>query len=312
MIGENIKTFAGLPVREYSADQAVPSPEKYAIRISLGWEMYEEENLTFTKLFASLIDDPSCAQVQALVVGDWGGAGQGDGSAPVVEALVSARDALPALRALFLGEMTSEESEISWINQSDVSPLFEAFPQLQELWIRGGNDLALGNPRHECLRKLVIQTGGLSASVLHDVASASLPQLEHLELWLGDDGYGNDIQIHDIEPLLTSCPFPKLGYLGFCDDCNADETAKLIARVGLPPTVQVLDLSLGTLSDEGAQALVESPCLKQLRKIDFHYHFVSAAFVDRLKQLVPEIDASDVQKADYWDGQPHRYVAVGE
>ncbi len=173
-------------------------------------------------------------------------------------------------------------------------------------------ETALGNPRHEHLRKLVIQTGGLSATVLRDVLSASLPQLEHLELWLGDDGYGNDIQTDDLEQLLSPCPFPKLTYLGLCDDCKADETAKLIARVGLPPTVRVLDLSLGTLSDEGAEALAGSDCLKQLGKLDIHYHFVSPAVVERLKQLVPEVDDRDVQNPDLWDGKPHRYVAVGE
>ena len=89
--------------------------------------------------------------------------------------------------------MTYEESEISWITQTDVGPLFAAFPQMTELWIRGGGGLSLGRPRHERLEKLVVQTGGLPGSVVREVGAAHLPKLEHLELWLGDPGYGRDL-----------------------------------------------------------------------------------------------------------------------
>ena len=41
-------------------------------------------------------------------------------------------DRLPALRALFLGDMASEECEISWIQQATSRPLLEAFPALEE------------------------------------------------------------------------------------------------------------------------------------------------------------------------------------
>ena len=42
-------------------------------------------------------------------------------------------DRLPALEALFLGDITFEQQEISWIQQSDISPLFLAFPRLRVL-----------------------------------------------------------------------------------------------------------------------------------------------------------------------------------
>jgi hypothetical protein len=274
--------------------------------------MFEEEGKMFGDLFAQFVEDPGCSQVRALVIGDWGGAAQAEGSGPIVEAIVSARDSLPNLRALFLGEMTFEESEISWINQSDVSPLFDAFPNLEELWIRGGEGLSLGRPRHECLKKLVIETGGLSASVVREVASASLPSLEHLELWLGDDGYGNDIQPDDLKALLPCQQFPNLKHLGLRDDCNADETAKVLAEIGFGPSVEVLDLSLGTLGDEGATALLASPRIKQLKKLDLHHHYISPKVVEQLQQLGPEIDADEVQEADRDDGEEYRYVAVSE
>jgi hypothetical protein len=250
--------------------------------------------------------------VQALIVGDWGGAGQGEGSAPVVEALVSARDRLPKLRALFLGEMVCEESEISWITQSDVSPLFNAFPKLEELWLRGGNGLSIGRPRHPNLRKLVIETGGMPASLVREVASAELPKLEHLELWLGDDGYGNDIENDDLKTLLAKMQFPNLKYLGLRDDCRADETAKVLAEVGIPATLEHLDLSLGVLGDEGAQALAGSKWIGALKKLDIHRHYVSPRAVEQLKKAGPKVDDSDRQEPDEYNGELYRYVAVSE
>jgi hypothetical protein len=310
-INNHLTVFEGLPVADFTGEGRIPSTAANAIRLALDWDAFDKGK-TFIDLFASFIADPSCSEVQALLIGDWGGAGQGDGSAPVVEALVSARDRLLKLRALFLGEITVDESEISWINQSDVSPLFQAFPNLSTLCLRGGEGLSLGRPQHERLRKLVIETGGMPSTVVHEVASAKLPQLEHLELWLGDAGYGNDVSINDIRLLLTEGPCKQLSYLGFRDDYNADETAKLLAESKPPATLINLDLSLGTLGDEGAVALATCEWIRQLKKLDIHHHYVSPANVEKLQSLIPEVNADDVQEPDDWDGQPHRYVAVAE
>lgn len=310
-INEHIEEFGGLPIVEYTRGADLPTSVLPAVRLSLDWDATESGD-SFADLFASLLDHPSSGEIRALVIGDWGQAGGGADSSAVVEALVSGRDRLPNLVALFLGEMTVEESEISWILQSDVSPLFAAFPKLEELWIRGGSDLSLGRPQHDRLRKLVIETGGLSRTVVQEIASAALPALEHLELWLGDEGYGNDILVGDLDPLLATGKFPRLRYLGLRDDCDADLTAALIAKLGLPPTVEVLDLSLGTLSDEGAKALAAWPGIRNLKKLDIHHHYVGTEVVKHLRSLLAELDATDAKEPDDWDGEPHRYVAVSE
>jgi hypothetical protein len=311
-IGEHIEQFGGLKVYQYTPDDGISAPQEHAYRLGLDWDAFDSGE-TFIDRFAAFVADPACTEVQSLIIGDWGGAGQGEGSAPVVEGLVSARERLPKLRALFIGEMTVDESEISWITQSDVSPLFEAFPNLEELWLRGGNGLSIGRPRHAKLRKLVIETGGMPTSLVREVASAELPQLEHLELWLGDDGYGNDVSNHDLKSLLTANRFPNLKYLGLRDDCNADETAKLLAAVGIPTTVKHLDLSLGTLGDDGARALADSEWVGSLAKLDIHHHYVSPQVVGQLKKAIAEVDDRDPREPDDWgDGDLHRYVAVSE
>jgi hypothetical protein len=310
-IGEHVERFGGLSVVTYSPEGGVASPRSNAFRLSLDWEAFDEGQ-KFSDLFSAFVSDPACVEVAALIIGDWGGVGQGEGSEPVIEALVSARDRLPKLKSLFIGELTVEESEISWINQSDVSPLFEAFPQLEELWLRGGNGLSLGRPRHQKLTTLVIETGGMPATIVREIATADLPSLRHLELWLGDDGYGNDVTTEDLQTLLTAPCFQKLNYVGLKNDCHADATAKLLAASDMPATIEQLDLSMGTLGDEGASALLASGWLRRLKKLDIHHHYVSPEQIERLKAVVPEVDASDPCEPDTWNGESNRYVAVSE
>lgn len=310
-IHDHLQQFAGLPVHQFSPDQPLPTPPNVAVRIAIDWEAHEEGQ-TFEEVFSALLNDPASGEIRALIIGDWGAAGEGNNSEAVVEALVSARDKLPNLRALFLGEMTMEESEISWIIQSDVSPIFAAFPQLETFYIRGGESLSLGRPQHESLRELVIETGGMSREIVREVTAARLPALVHLELWLGDSAYGNDIEPEDIEALLSDGPVANLQYLGLRDDIHADVTARVVAEKGIPGSVEVLDLSLGTLTDEGAQALAGCDWLKSLKKLDVHFHYISPPVIEQLKAIVPEVDASNVQEADNYDGEIYRYVAVSE
>jgi hypothetical protein len=310
-IDEKLTEFAGLPIADYDPEVGLEAPGKFAYRISVNWEAHEQGK-DFSDLFAPLVEDPGVHDLTALVIGDWGGTGQGNDAAPVVEALVAASERLANLRALFLGEMTYEESEISWINQTDVGPLFTGFPQLIEMWIRGGNGLSLGRPRHDRLRKLVIETGGLPGSVVREVATAHLPELEHLELWLGDPGYGRNVTEDDLRPILAGGLFPKLKYLGLRNDTEADATAVLLARSPIVGQLEVLDLSLGALGDQGAAALVNCQALKNVQSLHIRRHYVSEAIVRQLQRCGPEVDASDRQEPDKWDGKEHRYCSVSE
>ncbi len=310
-INDHLTEFAGLPVTPFAAGDSIHSPQEQAFRLALDWEQFENDE-SFFDLLAEFVADENSTNVRALIIGDWGGAGQGEDSASAVEALVSARNRLPNLSALFLGEMICEESEISWIIQTDISPLFEAFPNLETLCVRGGSNLRLGSPRHARLRELVIESGGLPAPVLGDVASAQLPALVKLELWLGTDHYGNDSTDDDIRRLLQSSVCQQLTSLGLRDDVRADDTAKVLAAWTPPASLQALDISLGTLSDDGANVLAECGWLSQLQKLDMHYHFCSPAAVARLKSRVPNVDDSDLQDASHSSGESYRYVAVSE
>lgn len=311
-IYDHITEFMGQRVQDWEPGDPVADPEGTAYRLSVDWDE-AEEGVEWTAKFAAFLDDPSSREVTGLVVGPWGQVATGEASSgPVVEAIAAARDRLPRLRSLFLGDITSEEAEISWIVQSDVSPTLAAYPELEHFGVRGGNSLAFGTVRHDRLRTLIIESGGLPREVVTAVLSAHLPELRHLELWLGDGEYGGDADVTDLQPLLSGEQFLRLEHLGLRDSEFSDEIAAALARSPLLDRLRVLDLSLGTLSDAGAQALLDCPAVRRLRKLDLHHHYCSEAMVARLEALPVEVNASDPQEPDEDDGDSYRYVAVSE
>ena len=76
--------------------------------------------------------------------------------------------------------------------------------------------------------------------------------------------------------------------------------------------LRVLDLSLGTLGDDGAAALLASPLVAQLDKLDIHHHYCSDEMMARLQAIGIEVDVSEREQEEEWDGERHRYVAVSE
>src|SRR5262249_48609844 len=145
-----------------------------------------------------------------------------------------------------------------------------------------------------------------------EVLSARLPNLEHLELWLGEENYGWDGAFVDLLPLLGGSQFDRLRYLGLRDSEITDDIAVAVANSPIIQRIRVLDLSLGTLSDAGAEALLNSPYLPNLEKLDVHTCYLSEQMVSRLNNVRSsqsggrlDVDASDQQKEDEYG----RYVA---
>ena len=75
--------------------------------------------------------------------------------------------------------------------------------------------------------------------------------------------------------------------------------------------IRVLDLSLGNLSDKGAKALLESPTVARLQKLDIHHHYISPELVEALAGLGIELDADDPREGDD-DDESSRYIAHSE
>ncbi len=178
--------------------------------------------------------------------------------------------------------------------------------------MRGAEGLAIGSIRHEGLKTLVIESGGLPAEVVRSVCAAEFPNLEHLELWLGSEGYGGDATTEDLAPILSGSAFPRLKYLGLRDCEWADALASALADAPVLRRIETLDLSLGNLGDEGAVALLSGGNLSGLKRLDIHHHYVSDEVIDGLRGTGVDLNADDRQEADEYNGQTHRYIAVSE
>ncbi|HET8780939.1 MAG TPA: STM4015 family protein [Pyrinomonadaceae bacterium] len=308
---EHAQEFFGKPVIEWRPGVPLNDPSGATYRI--GFEYDETEaGMTWENVFNQFLSTPGSGSVSSFVVGVWGPPDPLTDSTTVVKTLSEASGKLTALRDLFIGDIVSEEFEISWIEQSDMAPIFAAYPELEHFGVRGGMNLRFGPLNHNRLRSLVVESGGLDVSVVRDITSSSLPELEHLELWLGTEEYGGNSEIVDLAPILSGKLFPKLHHLGLRDSELTDAIAASVTHSPLLERLRVLDLSLGTLSDDGAAALLAGPGIKNLEFLDLHHHYCSDEMVSRLEALGIEVDMSDKQEPDVYEGEATRYVAVGE
>lgn len=306
-IGYNLEEFNGKPVQDYSTDDGITHPETVCYRIRLDYDQWDE-GISLEDVVRTFAADPHASSIKELVIGIWGF--EGGGNEGVRDALIECAPSLSNLEALMIGDITYEENEISWIESSDLAPLVMAFPKLREFRARGGNGLELDGLKHPTLEKLVLEAGGLSTKTIQDAITADCPNLLHLELWLGVDDYGFDGSVDTLGPLLTGSVHPRLEVLALRDSEIADDIAAALGGMttSILDRIEILDLSMGTLSDEGARALAENPAVKNLEKLDVHYHYISDEWIDRLRALGIEVDASDQQDLD----DDWRYPAVTE
>ncbi|OBR63461.1 hypothetical protein A7K91_17015 [Paenibacillus oryzae] len=278
------------------------------LKLTVDYDEYENGKRMENEI-EKLANSPESAQLSSLIIGEWGQSYE-NSSKETVEALVKHSARFPSLRKLFIGDMSSEECEISWIIQSDLSPLLSAFPELQSLTIQGGNELELSRLEHDKLEELIIITGGLPQSVLKSIAGANLPNLRKLELFLGVEDYGFDGGLEDVMGVIPPGKFPKLTYLGLKNSELQDEIAIALCDHDILEQLETLDLSLGTLSDKGGEALLACPRIKSLKKLDLNYHFMSDEMVSRFESSGLPVDVSDQQDLD--EEEDWRYPSITE
>ncbi|WP_435110050.1 STM4015 family protein [Nocardiopsis synnemataformans] len=329
----DLTEFAGLPVVEFPFDEdkeiregwegwrrefrriqesaGDPSAASAAWRLRMGGEDSDGDEGEEAAYFARFLAEVDAGQVRALIIGDWFDSGEG-GLYEAVDLLVEHADALPNLRSVFVGDISVDECELSWINQPDMAPLLAAFPRLEELTVKGaasvlGGVLGLRVPSHTCLRSLTVRSGGLPGQVARGVASSGLPALEHLELWLGMKDYYGDTSPEDLAPVLSGEAFSGLRYLGVRNAEKVDEWIPVLAEAPVTERVEVLDLSLGVLTDKGGQALLDrADAFAGLRGLDLHHHYLSEEMEERVRAAFAgsgvEVDLSERLEPSYFPG----------
>ncbi|GLW66679.1 hypothetical protein Arub01_49230 [Actinomadura rubrobrunea] len=299
-VNEHLSHFAGLSVTDvFDEDGRRPRPAD--VPGATAWRVRYDWKRPFPEIFQEFLDTVDAARLTHLVTG-W------DDGCDTISLLAEHADRLPALRHLFVGDVVYEESEISWIEREDITRLVEAFPRLETLEVRGGT-LRMRPFAGTALRRLRLETGGMAPGVVRAITSSDLPNLEHLDLWLGAEEYGGDVTAADLAPILSGERFPSLRRLGLEDAEIADEIAAALASAPIVARLESLSLALGALTDEGAEALLSGQPLTHLRRLDLHHHFLSDAMMQRVRQALPgvEVDLDEQKESGGWP-----YVAVSE
>lgn len=314
--GEHVTRFANRAVQEFTAGQSLGNPQQtaYALRCD-----YDDDENTMDERIEALLGTPGSEQIEALVIGVWGdgeGVCTGESSSQVfVRRMVTLRDRLPNLKAFFLGDIAYDECEISWLIQSDMSPILQAYPQLEVLQVRGGSGLRFlpgessgGTTQHHGLKALIVETGGLNRETLQQIFGWNFPALEHLELWFGDENYEGDCTETDLAPILDDLKFPNLTYLGLRNSEFADAMMERLVRSPLLAGLQVLDISMGTLTDEGATKLLECEAIRDLEILNVSENYLSGAMIDQLRSLGIQVIADEQREEEEYG----RYCVVSE
>ncbi|GAA3926364.1 hypothetical protein GCM10023085_04660 [Actinomadura viridis] len=314
-ITEHLYEFAGLPVAVFDGeegDEDLPPVAELAWHVRCHVAENGAQLRDFDENFARFLEAVDTTEVTHLIVGWW------EYDRDPVAILTAAAARLPNLKALFLGDILDWEHHISWIEQFDLTPLFEAFPGLEHFETRGGKGLRFEPMRNDVLRVLRFESGGLPATAVRSVTASDLPALEHLDLWLGTGLHGRDATLDDLGPILTGERLPALRHLGLQNADFQDEIAEAVASAPVVARLESLNLSMGTLTDRGAEALISGQPLTHLERLDLHHHYLSEAMADRLRAVLPgvELDLDEALGeapwlASEWD-MPGAYVAVAE
>ena len=250
-----------------------------------------------------ILADPEFTGLDELIIGSWGSAYEDDCQA-ILEDIVENADRFGHIKKLFVGNMDFEDCEVSWIMQGNYSKIWAAMPQLKELTIKGSMDLTLGEIQHENLESLTFICGGLGEDVIEEIQNAKLSNLKKLLLYIGVEDYGFGGDADTIKDLLAKSDFPRLTYLGIVDSEIQDELTEVVLESKYIRQIETLDLSCGTLTDKGGNLLLEKlPSLSNIKKLDVHHHYISDEVMKKLKKLSIEVDVSEQEEADEWDGK---------
>lgn len=282
----------------------------HSMRISYNQYARSGPPVDVPQFFTEALKHPSLALVQEIVIGEYNGAvwdkkrGSNQVYEPLIDCIVKAKP--KALRRLVIGEYEfPDDTEISWTYIGSLAKLWKACPRLEEIVVQGGS-IDTGKIESPSLRTAKFITGGLPRKSVQAIATASWPNLASLEIWFGDPNYGAGGKLEDIQPILEGKGLAKLKHLALANFDQADALAAVIGRSKIVKQLETLDLSKGTMTDEGARSLLSAAsAMKHLARLD-----LTDNCIESTKGIVAL--AKKVLVNGQKDPAEERYVSVGE
>ena len=221
---------------------------------------------------------------------------------------------IKSLRRLVVGDFDVEEQELSWVHVGNCGQLWPGMPNLEYCKLRGGG-IELGVLEHAKLKTLVIETTGLLKRSVASLGKCKLPRLTRLDAWLGvayrSEEHGEHGCVDDLWPMLSGEGVPKLKHLGLQNCDYADDIAVALATAPILSQLRSLDLSMGTMGEVGARALIEhAGHFSHLAAINLEDNCIDEAEVAALEETFGDkVRVGDQQPAE---DEEERYVSVAE
>lgn len=280
----------------------------HSVRIGPPTDDYETSEIDFPDTITKLLALPGMAFLRELVIGAMSYDDYPTSWSGCIEALAEA-GVPPSLRRLEFSR--GGFWDISSTELGDLSPLYPQLAKLEELRIELGA-MELGAMQLPALKKLAIETGGLAGENVKSITDARWPALETLSLCIGESGndYGCTVEFSDLEPLFVAENLPHVKHLALSNSSLADEIAAALVGSRILPRLQTLEIAKGTMSDEGARAILDNwDRFRHLERLDLSHGYFSDEVVERLRALTgPAIVLDDLQDAD----DDYRYCEIGE
>ena len=290
-----------------TAEETAREMKVEAKKYTLSYDEYEND----VKLLDKILKDKHLSEYKQITIGCWDY--EGDDCSALLQGLIENKDKFAQIEGLFWGDIEQEEQEISWIEQADLSPLLDSMPKLKDLKIKGTNNLRLGKTSRPELRSLEIISGGMPTEVVEDILASDFPNLEKLILYVGVEDYGFEGDIEIFRPLFSKERFPKLTYLGLVNSEEQDSIVEMFLESDILPQLETMDISAGTLKDEGAQLLLDNmDKIVHLKFINTRYNYLSKDMKKQLQNLPMKIDIAETEEADEYDGELWYYPMITE
>jgi uncharacterized protein (TIGR02996 family) len=314
LIDANPETFLGPLAEHQQTHDGTDRPAftwryGYIHSARLSYNHYADEEFegSMKEVLEQLLAHPSGRFVQELIFGF-----NNDPNEDSLDDLIGVLEkrAPATLRALHLGEFEyPDETEMSWYHVGKLGKLWKAVPRLRSLIVQGG-EFELGTLDLPALRRAEFRTGGLTRASAKAIAKARWPELEHLEVWYGDPNYGGEATLADAEAVLDRADLTKLTSLGIKNTQFTDPLCEAIGKARVLPRLKRLDLSMGIMTDAGAQALAaHKPALAHLDELDVSENYLSKVGLAALKGVAKKL-VSTRQREDH--DPEYRHPSVGE